>query len=282
LVALSGASVGSAYRLTKSEMIVGREDADICLAYPSVSRRHARLRLVDDQVVVEDLGSTNGTFVGVEPVRRPTVANDGDSIAFGIDTLFRLTYAVLADEAPPRAGEVRDEVGPSLKLGTREFLLNVLQAEYAYARRHRSPFTLVFFRSDAVASFAGSQTGEIMSEESLSRLAVAIDVAIRTEDFVARSGDDEFVVLVRGDASAASHMAERVQARVDAHADFPERATTWQTVTAVVLPVVPAPSGSPPKGPKKADEILSAAQAVARPAMAGISNRVVRLRPVVV
>jgi diguanylate cyclase (GGDEF)-like protein len=278
LVALTGPDVGTAYRLGNPAMIVGRE-GEIRLPHPGVSRRHARLVVTDEQVVVEDLGSTNGTFVGVERVKAPMAAKDGDTVAFGANTMFRLTYTAAADANPTHAEP--DHLSAA-KVGTHEFLLTLLRAEYAYARRHESPLTLVFFRSDVVASVAGCHTGEIMSEESLSRLAIAIDLAIRTEDFVARSGDDEFVVLIRGDASAASHMAERVRARVDTLSDFPDRATTWQTVTAVVLPVVPAPLGSPPQPPPRADEILATARAVARPAMDGASNGVVRLRAVVV
>lgn len=277
LVSLTGPSVGIAYRLTKPEMVVGRE-GDIRLVHPGVSRRHARLLVTADQVVVDDLDSTNGTFVGVERVKGPTVMNEGDSVAFGADTMFRLTYTTIADPQPDPSKRER----VSDKVGTGEFLFALLEAEYAYARRHRSPLTLVFFRSNVAASVAGSETGEIMSEDSLSRLAVTIDVSIRTEDFVARSGDEEFVVLVRGDATAAAHMADRVRARVEAQTDFPERAATWQTVTGVVLPVEPAPLGRLPQEPPKAGEILAAARAVARPAMAANSNRIVRLRPVVV
>jgi hypothetical protein len=277
LVSLTGPSIGVAYRLTNPEMVVGRE-GDIRLVHPGVSRRHARLFITADQVVVDDLGSTNGTFVGVERVKAPTVLNEGDAVAFGAETMFRLTYTTAADAVPTQAKGGR----PSTQIGSRNFLLALLQAEYAYARRLRSPLTLVFFRSDVGASVGGSHTGEVMAEESLSRLAIAIDVTIRTEDFVARSADDEFVVLVRGDASAAAHMAERVRARVDADSDFPERATTWQTVTAVVLPVLPAPMGSPPQRPPRAEEIVAAARTVARPAMDGASNGIVRLRPVVI
>jgi two-component system, cell cycle response regulator len=45
LVVLSGVGVGTVYRLTRPEMIIGREDADIILTHPTVSRRHARVTL---------------------------------------------------------------------------------------------------------------------------------------------------------------------------------------------------------------------------------------------
>ena len=68
LVALTGAAAGTAYRLATPEVVVGRETDGLRLDHPGVSRRHALLRITDEQVVVENLGSTNGTFVGVERI----------------------------------------------------------------------------------------------------------------------------------------------------------------------------------------------------------------------
>jgi pSer/pThr/pTyr-binding forkhead associated (FHA) protein len=51
-----------------------------------VSRHHAELRVENDQVVLVDLGSTNGTFVNGQPVRRVTLS-DGTRIALGRTTL---------------------------------------------------------------------------------------------------------------------------------------------------------------------------------------------------
>jgi pSer/pThr/pTyr-binding forkhead associated (FHA) protein len=51
-----------------------------------VSRHHAELRVEDDEVVLVDLGSTNGTSVNGEPVRRVTLT-DGTRITLGRTTL---------------------------------------------------------------------------------------------------------------------------------------------------------------------------------------------------
>jgi two-component system, cell cycle response regulator len=136
LVALTGPSVGTAYRLTKPEMIVGREGADICLEQKGVSRRHARLLVTGEKVVVEDLGSTNGTFVGVDRVKRPTVVKDGENVAFGTFAQFRFTH-VEPSGGLGRAPEPSGAQDSSVKVGTREYLLDLLGAEYAYARWKR-------------------------------------------------------------------------------------------------------------------------------------------------
>jgi FhaA, N-terminal domain/FHA domain len=61
-------------------------DCDLRLVDPGVSRHHAELRVEDDEVVLVDLGSTNGTFVNGQPVRR-VVLNDGTRVTLGRTTL---------------------------------------------------------------------------------------------------------------------------------------------------------------------------------------------------
>ena len=58
----SGPAAGQSLDVER-ELLIGRENADLVIADPEVSRRHATLRPVDGGVVVEDLGSSNGTFV---------------------------------------------------------------------------------------------------------------------------------------------------------------------------------------------------------------------------
>jgi len=64
---------------------VGRlEENNLCLPDDSyVSSRHARLYRIDGHVVVEDLGSTNGTFVNKEPISGVTKVRIGDRVQIG-------------------------------------------------------------------------------------------------------------------------------------------------------------------------------------------------------
>jgi len=75
------------YPLQTPVTLLGRgTDCDLRLVDPGVSRHHAELRVENDQVVLVDLGSTNGTFVNGQPVRRVTLS-DGMRIALGRTTL---------------------------------------------------------------------------------------------------------------------------------------------------------------------------------------------------
>jgi hypothetical protein len=69
------------------DVIVGRVgDVDVVLAEDMVSRRHARIAVEGEGVVIEDLDSTNGTFVNGEKIRRE-VLKEGDRILIGTNIL---------------------------------------------------------------------------------------------------------------------------------------------------------------------------------------------------
>ncbi len=73
------------------ELVFGRSpDCDQVLNYPMISTRHARLYRLGATILIEDLGSSNGTFVNGKRVRRPTPVRPGDVIGLGSYT-FTLT-----------------------------------------------------------------------------------------------------------------------------------------------------------------------------------------------
>ena len=69
------------------EMILGRDGADIEIEDSAVSRQHARLRPVGETLQIEDLGSTNGTFVNGSKIDEPAVVRPGDFVNIGQSTL---------------------------------------------------------------------------------------------------------------------------------------------------------------------------------------------------
>ena len=82
-----GMGAGSTYELQTPVTLLGRgTDCDLRLVDPGVSRHHAELRVEDDQVVLVDLGSTNGTLVNGQPVRR-VVLTDGTNVTLGRTTM---------------------------------------------------------------------------------------------------------------------------------------------------------------------------------------------------
>jgi pSer/pThr/pTyr-binding forkhead associated (FHA) protein len=74
--------------LVPPETVIGR-DASCHVTIPdaSVSHRHARVYHSDGEWYVEDLGSTNGTFVNDRPLTRPVVLRPGDTVSIGRSVL---------------------------------------------------------------------------------------------------------------------------------------------------------------------------------------------------
>jgi predicted component of type VI protein secretion system len=78
------------------DAVIGREGTDVVLQDPEVSRRHAAIRVQGDGVAIEDLGSTNGTFVNDERIEGTRALRDGDTVRFG-NTVWVLRAAAVSD-----------------------------------------------------------------------------------------------------------------------------------------------------------------------------------------
>ena len=84
LVMRSGPSAGKVFPMEKAEMFVGRDlNNDIVINDPEVSRRHARFFIQGNSYVLEDLGSTNGTFINGQRLSSPYPLRVGETITFG-------------------------------------------------------------------------------------------------------------------------------------------------------------------------------------------------------
>jgi hypothetical protein len=79
----AGLRAGSAYDLSEGAMLGRGDSADIRLEDTFASSAHARLVAQGDVIVLEDLGSTNGTYLNGEPLRGPQPLHVGDSIRIG-------------------------------------------------------------------------------------------------------------------------------------------------------------------------------------------------------
>ncbi|GAB4460192.1 MAG: hypothetical protein Fur0044_52640 [Anaerolineae bacterium] len=107
LVVRQGTQAGMSFVISGSQVILGREEGlDIVLQDPESSRRHARVSWQGGRYVIEDMGSTNGTFVNGMQITMPQALNPGDSIGIGQTALvFQLSGAEIGPafyQAPPQ------------------------------------------------------------------------------------------------------------------------------------------------------------------------------------
>jgi len=169
-----------------------------------------------DKIVLEDLGSTNGTFCNGIRVDRRELA-DGDKIMVGSTTILKFTYHDYLDEVFQRQmyeSALRDGL---TKVFNKKYFTDYLEKEFAYAARHNSPLALIFLDIDyfkRINDTHGHPAGDFV----LSELSQLMATLVRTEDVLARFGGEEFTVLCRGtDLTGAKIVAERLRKTVEAH-----------------------------------------------------------------
>lgn len=84
LIMRSGPTPGAAFTLEGDQLTIGRDSTnEIVINDAEVSRRHARLTFQGGKYVLEDLGSTNGTFVNGQRLAGPRVLKPGEVVSFG-------------------------------------------------------------------------------------------------------------------------------------------------------------------------------------------------------
>jgi|SRR4051812_14735003 len=85
---VEGANAGETVSLDEAPILIGRgSDAGIRLDDDYVSTRHARIAQSGEQWFVEDLGSTNGTYIGSHRLTQPTTLQLGTTVRIGKTTL---------------------------------------------------------------------------------------------------------------------------------------------------------------------------------------------------
>ncbi len=211
LVALAGPDEGKIFRLSPDAILwIGRASgSDIPINDDGISRKHAQLLVRPDRVIIEDLASHNGTFVGHERVKSRALQPD-DIISVGTKTLLKFCYLNGIEEQAQRrmlAAALRD---PVTDLYNRRHFDDQIASEVAAARRHLRPLALAMVDIDDFKR-VNDQHGHTKGDAVLRAVADALMEAVRREDMVFRYGGEEFAVLVREtDMSGAEKMAQRL------------------------------------------------------------------------
>jgi len=228
LIVIAGNNVGKYYRLDRPVTYLGRgETCEVQIHDAGVSRKHARILLdPTGDVWLEDLGSTNGTFVENHRIER-RLLRDGDKIQLGRTTIIKFS---LTDATELRFAEqmyVSATHDGLTRVNNRKYFEEQFLAEFAFAARHRLPLSVLMIDLDhfkQVNDTYGHPTGDHV----LKVVARTLARILRTEDLLARYGGEEFVILARGiDQVAARAIAERVRG----------------TIESLLLPVPSAPGG---------------------------------------
>jgi GGDEF domain-containing protein len=194
LIVLAGSNVGEMYKIHEGETIIGRgTQAEIKVIDEGISRTHARIVHDAGDLYVEDLDSKNGTYANGQRVRRHKLS-DGDKIQVGETTILKFTYHDKLDENFQRQmyeSALRDGL---TKVFNKKYFIDRLEAEFAYAVRHRTPLSLVMFDIDHFKRI-NDQHGHLAGDYTLQSLAQAVSQTSRGVDL---QGAARFAERVRG------------------------------------------------------------------------------------
>ena len=98
---VSGATFGKIYAMVGTLSVGRSSDNDISIPSDEISRQHAKLQSAAGGIVVEDLGSANGTFINDQRVHTATLLKPGDEVRF--DTVRFLLMSPSQEMPPPAA-----------------------------------------------------------------------------------------------------------------------------------------------------------------------------------
>src|SRR4029078_8739328 len=211
LVVLAGASVGEMYKIEVEKTVIGRgQNAQIRLLDDGISREHAQLVIQGERVVLEDVGSTNGTYCNGLKVDRKELA-DGDKILVGSTTILKFTYHDNLDEIFQKHMHESALRAGLTKAFNKKYFTDRLESEFTFSARHASPLALVLFDIDHFKK-VNDNHGHQAGDHALSEISKLLSGALRAEDVFARYGGEEFAVICRGnDEKQAQVGGERLR-----------------------------------------------------------------------
>lgn len=208
--------LGSRFRLSPGTTLEIGRSAAVGISLPevmSISRKHARLRYIGPVVTIEDLGSTNGTYVNGQPVHGRTVLRSGDRFQTAA-VHFKFLHEQDVESAYHLAiYELVAKDGLTEIFNKRKFD-EEMQREFARATRHQRPLSLIIFDLDEFKTINDTY-GHLCGDFILKQVASLAREVVRPEQVLARVGGDEFVILApETGAEGAEALASKIRDRV--------------------------------------------------------------------
>jgi diguanylate cyclase (GGDEF)-like protein len=215
LVVIYGPELGKRIALETEALECGRSmKTAIPLDDDAVSRKHARFAWTGEVFVVNDLGSTNGTYVNDVSVQE-RVLRDGDQIKIG-HTIFKFICGGNIELSYHEEIYRLMAYDGLTQIHNKRSFETALEREVSRAHRYRRPLSLVVFDIDHFKR-VNDTYGHLAGDAVLRQLATLVGANIRREDILARVGGEEFALVLPEIAiDAARWVAEKLRAIVEA------------------------------------------------------------------
>jgi two-component system, cell cycle response regulator len=249
LVIIGGMDMGSVIPVDQPRITLGRApECTIVLQDESVSRVHAEVvQRETEGVLIRDLGSTNGTFLGGKRITE-SVLRKGDKVLLGRRTILKYEiYDQLDAVYQKKIYESSTRDGLTGVYNRRYFNQRIVP-ELSFTRRHSIWLSLLIFDLDnfkKINDVYGHQNGDHV----LVSVTGAVSSILRTEDLLARYGGEEFTIIAPGtNYEGGLALGQRVRERVESEAIIPEESSgkvIKVTVSVGVIAVAPGFAGEP-------------------------------------
>ena len=215
LVVIYGPELGKRSSLGNDPFEVGRSNkCELSIDQESISRHHARFTFDGARHSVEDLGSTNGTFVNDQAVQRSPL-KDGDQIKVGRSILKYMH----GDNVEANYHEEIYRLMTTDALThtyNRRYFNEALEREFTRSMRYKRALSLLMFDIDFFKKINDTY-GHVAGDSVLRQLAVVVKPRLRQQDILARVGGEEFaVILPEVDGAGGRVAAEKVRRLVEA------------------------------------------------------------------
>jgi len=208
--------LGTRYRLSPGTTLEVGRSSSVRISLPevmSLSRKHARIRYTGSTVTVEDLGSTNGTYVNGQPIHGRSVLRSGDRFQTAA-VHFKFLHEQDVENAYHLAiYELVTKDGLTETYNKRKYEEEALR-EFSRAMRHRRPLSLIIFDLDEFKQINDTY-GHLCGDFVLKQVASMARELVRPEQVLARVGGDEFVILApETEAEGAEILASKLRDRI--------------------------------------------------------------------
>lgn len=196
LVQIYGKNIGRKYTLDRVQLTIGRgPDNAIMVEMDNVSRAHCKIYGGSGGHYVEDMGSTNGTFVNDEELMERRRLANGDFIKIG-GVIFKFI------DGDNIEGLYYEEIyrmaiiDGLTQVYNKRYLVEFLEREMSRCMRYSRPLTLIMFDLDHFKN-VNDDFGHLAGDYVLRRLANLIqEKNIRKEECFARYGGEEFAIVL--------------------------------------------------------------------------------------
>ena len=213
-------SIGRQWELEDTDRIIGRaESAHICVEDRSVSKSHAQITVEAGEVSITDLKSTNKTIVNgkaLDPMS-PQKLKNNDQVKTG-NVIFKFLEKGNIEAVSAAQTFDRTQMDGLTGIYNRGALEVKGMELFRRAELLAAPLSLVTFDIDhfkKVNDTHGHPAGDYILKEVAAEVRNKL---IRENDFFARSGGEEFcLLLLGGELSQAEDVAERIRTTIASH-----------------------------------------------------------------